>query len=100
MARKNAIEEIDLTLDAPEETPEMPVAPVQGEAALELAPPTLEDAFRILCEAMMPHLEDNVPAYSHCLEIQRWHADGNHAIAFRHAIHLLEGILGVDLTHK
>ena len=60
-------------------------------------PPTLGDAFRVLCEAMIPHLEDNVPAQLKCEEIQIWHANGNHAVAWTHAILLLEGILGVSI---
>ena len=62
-----------------------------------VTPPTLHDAFFLLCAAMETHLEDNQPSYLKCREIQAWYVNGNHAISWQHAAKLLEEILGVPL---
>jgi hypothetical protein len=69
-------------------------------------PLQLKEAFYLLCQAMAPHLLDNLPAYTHCQEIQAWMTDAGpdangqaQAItAWRHAVALLEGILGQKLS--
>lgn len=77
--------------------PEPMVVPYDTSALYE--PPTLGDAFRILCEAMIPHLEDNVPAQMKCEIMQSWYQNGpaNYPTCWRHAILLLEGIVGAPI---
>ena len=70
--------------------------------------PTLQDAFYVLCHALEVHLEDDMPRWAHAQEIQGWMADsggdanglGQQALAWTHAIELLEGILGRPLLHR
>ena len=104
MARRS-----DIPVDAPDDfTPPVPdaaaaSAPVPAPAAVAVAfpvtvPPTLEDAFYLLCEALCPHLEDNLPAQVHAQEIQGWHANGNVTVAWQHAVQLLEQVLGQKLV--
>lgn len=73
--------------------------PPEPVVAVAPTPPTLGDAFRILCEAMAAHLDDDVPAQMHCDEMQSWYQNGpaNYPTAWRHAILMLEGIVGAPL---
>lgn len=70
------------------------------------AVPTLREAFFTLCAAMTASLEENVPAADHCREIQAWmtnagsETDENAVQAWRHAVQLLEGMLGQSLTQR
>ena len=83
--------------DVAESIPEI-VAETSAEMVdTVIEPPTLHDAFYVLCTAMETHLEDNQPAYMLCREIQAWYMNGNHQVAYQRAIQLLEGILGVPL---
>lgn len=94
---------------APKEAVESPLSIDYDEMDLVQEPPkkaavapavvTLHDAFYLLCNAMLPLLEDNLPAYMHCQEIQGWMTDGgtNGPIAWQHAVQVLEGVLGVKL---
>ena|SRR3990167_3534094 len=77
----------------------MPAVPPEPVVAVMPVPPTLGDAFRILCEAMAAHLEDDVPAQMHCDEIQSWYQNGpaNYRTCWTHAILMLEGIVGAPL---
>lgn len=78
----------------PEEAlPEAPAEPV-------VAPVSLEQAFFTLCAALQPLLEDDMPRYYHCEEIQGWYANGNTTIAWIHGIALLEGVLGHALVSR
>lgn len=61
--------------------------------------PTLDTAFTVLCAALLAHeaLQENLPAYSHVEEILGWYANGNHGIAWQHAIQILEGVINTPL---
>ena len=61
--------------------------------------PTMADAFRILCEAMAAQLEENLPAQMHCDTMQVWYQNGpaNYVTCWRHAVLVLEGIVGASL---
>ena len=63
------------------------------------APPTttLDEAFMLLCRGMIEQLEDDVPAQLHVEEMQGWYTNGNVAVAWAHAILVLEQVLGVPL---
>ena len=65
---------------------------------LRQSPPPLEAAFTCLCEALLPYLEDNLPAYSHVIETMSLHADGNHTVAWRRVVAVMEGVLGAPLV--
>lgn len=84
--------------EVPEETPQdvvLQIVPVGPAAPAQV--PTLDEAFVALCQAMSARLEENVPAQMHVEEIMGWHADGNHAVAWAHAILVLEQVLNVPL---
>ena len=86
--------------DVLDEDAQSVVAPLSAMMqAVAPTPPTLADAFRILCEAMAVQLEDDVPAQMHCDELQSWYQNGasNYAVCWRHAVLMLEGILGAPL---
>ncbi|HEY5867085.1 MAG TPA: hypothetical protein VI542_16305 [Candidatus Tectomicrobia bacterium] len=70
----------------------VPVGPITSTAAA-----TLDGAFTLLCEALKARLEDDLPAQLHCDEIQGFYANGNHTIAWGHAILHLEQVLGAPL---
>ena len=57
----------------------------------------LDEAFMLLCRGMIERLEDDVPAQLHVEEIQGWYSNGNVAVAWAHAILVLEQVLGVPL---
>ena len=61
--------------------------------------PTMADAFRVLCEAMAAPLDENLPAQLHCDTMQAWYQNGpaNYVTCWRHAVLLLEGIVGASL---
>lgn len=80
-------------MTAPHETPE-PETP----ASVPLAPPTLDEAFHTLCQALYPLLDEDLPRQMRSEEIRGWYQDGNHAIAWTHAMMLLESVLGVRLS--
>ena len=72
-----------------------------------LAAPTLRDAFFTLCAALEAHLiEDNLTTYQHCREVQAWMVNAGEdasgkaqaVLAWRHAVMLLEEVLGQKLT--
>ena len=79
--------------------PEERATLLHGAVAVAPAPPALAEAFHLLCAAMLPYLEEDVPAQMKCEEIQAWHTNGNTAMAWTHAFMLLEGILGATLHH-
>lgn len=90
---------------APLATPEPPPAPSAHimPPTPHPAPPTLEVAFFTLCQAMEPHLAENMPAYHRCREIQAWATNGgrdNAIQAWRHAVALLEQVVGVALVER
>ena len=69
------------------------------------AAPSLSTAFTVLCQAIDGHLTENQTLSGHCDEIQAWHANAggdeqheNSIMAWRHAVQLLEGVLGHRLT--
>jgi hypothetical protein len=64
----------------------------------EPQPPTLDDAFWILAEALLAKLEDNQPEAHHCRQVMMWYTDGNCGIAWAHLVAILEGVLGVRLS--
>jgi hypothetical protein len=88
----------------PSRTPQDPTIPVSVSpeetpwASLPPTAPSLEAAFTCLCEALLPYLEDNVPAYSHVVETMAIFADGNHAIGWGRMVLVLEGALGTPLV--
>lgn len=60
--------------------------------------PSLDEAFHTLCRALYPLLADDMPAQMHSNDIRAIYADGNHFVAWRHAILLLEQVLGQKVT--
>ena len=78
------------------ETPVVEVSPV-ASAPREESAPTLDDAFHTLCRALYPLLEDDMPAQMHSNEIRAIYTDGNHGIAWTHAVMLLEQVLGARI---
>ena len=72
------------------------------------APPTLREAFTVLCRALEPHLQDDMPRWMHCQTIQGWLQDAGEdasgqaqeALAWTHAVALLEGVLGRPLLQR
>ena len=58
---------------------------------------TLDSAFMMLCDALKTHLDDDLPAQLHCDEIQGWYANGNHGIAWAHAVQILERVVGAKM---
>ena len=74
-------------------------AVVMVPALVTHSAPTMSDAFRILCEAMAAQLDDNLPAQMHCDTMQAWYQNGpaNYVTCWRHAVLLLEGIVGASL---
>ena len=71
----------------------VPVTPVSRTVA------TLDAAFMLLCEAMVVALDanDDLPGVMHAEEIMGWYQNGNTAIAWQHAVLLLETAIGVPL---
>ena len=61
-------------------------------------PPTLENVFYMLCQALVEACKDNLGMSLHAEEIQGWYMDGNHTVAWAHAVMLLEQTLGQRLT--
>lgn len=92
--------------------PEVPSAPSaqsipSAHIAPEAAAPTLSTAFTTLCAAVQGHMEDNAVLANHCNEIQAWHANSggdefhsNSILAWRHAISMLEEVLGHSMTQR
>lgn len=77
-----------------------PPAEDEDRMAVEVmppAPPTMDEAFHTLCRAMAVRLDENEPARLHCDDIRGWYANGNHVVAWTHAVQLLEGVLGATL---
>ena len=72
----------------------VPVGPVVHEE-----PATLDAAFMLLCRAMMANLEEDVPSLMHVEEIMGWYVNGNHAIAWTHAVDTLGRVVGVSFSH-
>lgn len=68
-------------------------------------PASLRAVFFTLCAAMDAHLQDDLPGLGRCQELQVWmtnaasETDENAVQAWKHAVQLLEGILGQSLTH-
>lgn len=91
----------DSTIETPDEN--TLVVPPELEAPVVVPePPTLDDAFTVLCQAMVARLDDNLPAQVHAQEVQAWFANGpaNHRAAWQHAVWLLEQVLGYALVVK
>lgn len=59
--------------------------------------PTLDDAFFALARALLPHLEENMPMYTHVQECMGVYANGNTTIAWGRVLAILEGVLGTVL---
>ena len=88
--------------------PDMSIPEDQYEAGEEaVGAPTLRDAFFTLCAALEAHLiEDNLTTYQHCREVQAWMVNAGEdasgkaqaVLAWRHAVMLLEEVLGQKLT--
>ncbi len=80
---------------------ETPVEAGPAEVATDglepMEPPTLGGAFFMLCEAMLPLLEDDLPEQLHVEQIMGFYANGNHAVAWTHAVLILEKVIGVPL---
>ena len=76
---------------------EMPAAESGAEAVPAAPTTTLDEAFMLLCRGMIEKLEDDVPAQLHVEEMQGWYTNGNVAVAWAHAILVLEQVLGVPL---
>lgn len=60
--------------------------------------PSFDEAFMMLGKALVHHFADNIPAQLHAEEIQIWHINGNHVVAWQHAIQLLEQALDAKLS--
>ena len=83
------------TYDIEDDEDAVAIVPVVAEQSA----PTMSDAFHILCEAMAAQLDDNLPAQMHCDTMQVWYQNGqaNYVTCWRHAVLLLEGIVGASL---
>ncbi len=75
-----------------------PVGPAMP-APVAPAPPTLDAAFMVLCQALALALAEDIPGQAHADEIQGWYANGgsNIVVAWQHAVMLLERVLGAKL---
>lgn len=64
------------------------------------AEPTILQAFVDLAHAMEHEYvqREDLPAAARCQTIRIWADDGNHVVAWQHAVQLLEGIIGQPLT--
>jgi hypothetical protein len=61
-------------------------------------PPTLDDAFHLLCTVLAAHhAEESLPLALQCEELLMIYANGNHAVAWSRLIPILEAALGVSL---
>jgi hypothetical protein len=61
-------------------------------------PPTLDDAFRLLCEVLAAyHADESLSLSLQCDELQMIYANGNHAVAWSRLITILEAALGAPL---
>jgi hypothetical protein len=102
LAAEETLPDTDAALLAdPEATPLSDAAPLYTA-------PTLREAFYILCEALAPHLADDLPRWTHTQDIQSWMHDAGddatghaqEALAWTHAVQLLEGVLGRSLLQR
>ena len=78
--------------------PEEILLALGAEPAQEASAPTLDEAFHMLCRAMYPLLEEDMPAQMHSNDIRAMYADGNHLVSWRHAVLLLEKVLGQRIS--
>lgn len=62
-------------------------------------PPTMAMAFMTLCQAMEPCFEDQIPEQVRCQEIMGWYDNGNHLVAWKEAVRMLEQVIGAGLGH-
>lgn len=94
------------TTDGDEEQAVAVDVPAPHVAGAADTAPTLTDAFYLLCTAMAAQLVENVPDWQHAQEIQAWMQnageDANGTLqklmAWRHAVQLLERVLGHSLS--
>lgn len=84
-----------------DEREDMPLAEETPEKSLtlDLDAPTLDLAFSTLCQALLGHptVQDNMASYSHLEDLLGWYANGNHGVAWQHAIQILEGVINTPL---
>ena len=59
--------------------------------------PMLHDALAVLCTALQAHYEDNQPAWLELETLPALAAREQVAVAWRRAVFLLEGVLGVPI---
>jgi hypothetical protein len=62
--------------------------------------PTLDDAFFVLCRALLAQLDDNMPERLHVQQVMGFYVDGNTTVWWAHAIAVLEGVVGTSLTTR
>jgi hypothetical protein len=102
LAAEETLPDTDPALLADPETTPVP------DAAPAYTAPTLREAFYVLCEALAPHLVDDMPRWTHTQDIQGWMHDAGddatgraqEAMAWTHAVQLLEGVLGRPLVQR
>ena len=99
MARTSKEDSTNYTTDEVEETATVTATP--PPAVIEtppIPPPTIDDAFWVLTDALLARLDENQPERLHCEQIRMWKMDGNWQVSWQHTVMLLEGVLGIRLA--